>query len=284
VYKDANGHPVPSIRQETMRDGIEDYELLKVAERRDPVLAQRLADHLVTDCRRYTRNVREFRRARELLLELAGCDEQPPAELRRRIEALPTDHDWLLKSLPPIPPSTDGWRLVFSDDFERPELGVDWTPEKRTAWAIQQGRLTLAQGEGALLFAKPLGHRQRIEFDAWAETDHPCDLSGILCADPDKRAAFETGYFFGFGSEMNAFSKLLINFVEYLVLPLKITPGKRHHVVCQRDGDHLTFWVDGQCVFHCLHKDQLNGPKETRPGIYMCGPKQFIDNVKIYQK
>ncbi|MGA2617227.1 MAG: DUF4091 domain-containing protein [Thermoguttaceae bacterium] len=283
VYKDAAGYPVPSIRQEAMRDGIEDYELLKVAEGKDAALARRLCDHLVTDCRRCTRSIAEFRYARELLLELAGC-EQPSAELRRRIEALPTEHEWLLKPLAPTAPSTDGWRLVFSDDFERGELGPDWVVEKHTQWAIRKGRLTLVKGDGAVLFARPLRHAQRIEFDGWAETDHPCDLSGILCADPAKRAAYESGYSFNFGTEMNAFSKLLINFVEYLVLPNKITPGKRHHVICQRDGDRLGLWVDGQCVFHCLHRDRLDGPQETRAGLYTYGGNQLFDNVRIYEK
>jgi len=283
VYKDAEGRPVPSVRQEAMRDGIEDYELLKVAEGKDAALARRLCDHLVTDCRCYTRSTAEFRRARELLLELAGC-ERPSAELRRRIEALTTEHEWLLKPLPPVPPSAEGWRLVFSDDFERAELGPDWVTEKHTQWAVRNGRLTLVKGDGAALFARPLRHSQRIEYDGCAESGHPCDLSGILCADPKKRAAYESGYSFHFGTEMNAFSKLLINFVEYLVLPNKIAPGKRHHVICQRDGDRLGLWVDGQCVFHCLHRDRLDGPEETRAGLYTYGANQVFDNVRIYEK
>jgi len=90
----------------------------------------------------------------------------------------------------------------------------------------------------------------------------------ILCADPSKRAPFESGYFFGFGTEMNAFSKLLTNFVEYVVLAAKNTPGKRHHVICQRDGDRLALWVAGHGVFHCLHRDRLDGAEETGAGVY----------------
>jgi len=283
VYKDPLGMPVPSIRQEAMRDGIEDYELLKVAETRDKELARKLCDHLVTDCRRYTRDVADFRRTRELLLELAGAKAVSP-ELRARINALPTDHGWLLKDLPEAPPSAEGWKLVFSDDFERQELGNDWL-SVCGKWAIKDGHLTMAKdGDGAIVYAKPLAPSQRIEYDAWAERGYPCDLSALLCANPKLRNAFGSAYFFGFGSEMNAFSKLLINLVEHRIIPLRMVPGRRYHVICERDGERLSFWVDGKVVLHCLHRDRLDGPENRHAGLYMYLPGQYVDNVRLYTR
>ena len=297
VYKDQLGFPVPSIRQEAMRDGIEDYELLRLAEAKDKALAARLCAHLVADCRRYSRSVADFRATRELLLELASAQQVPP-KLAREIEALPTDQPWLLKDLPAslslgeragvrVPGATtqaDGWKLVFSDDFERPNLGENWIAASGK-WAIKGGRLTLLQpGDAAILYAKPLGPAQRIEFDAWAERGYPCDLSGLLCADPKQGGGFYGAYFFGYGCEMNAFSKLLIGAVDYRTIPLRMEPGERHHIVCERDGDRLSHWVDGKAVLNCLHKDRLDGPTHAQAGVYMYLPDQFVDNVKIFTR
>lgn len=281
VYKDPLGMPVPSIRQEAMRDGIEDYELLKVAEARDKELARKLCDHLVTDCRRYSRDVADFRKTRELLLDLAGAKAVSP-ELRAKINALPTGHGWLLKDLPDAPPSAEGWKLVLTDDFERQELGDNWL-SVCGKWAIKDSHLTMTtDGDGAVVYAKPLAPSQRIEYDAWAERGYPCDLSALLCANPRLRNAFGSAYFFGFGSEMNAFSKLLINLVEYRTIPLRMVPGRRYHVICERDGDRLSFWVDGRPVLHCLHRDRLDGPENRHAGLYMYLPGQYVDNVRLY--
>lgn len=283
VYKDKLGFPVPSIRQEAMRDGIEDYELLKVAEARDKKLARRLCDHLVADCRRYSRDVADFRRTRELLLELASAKAVAP-NLAKAIEALSTDHGWLLKDLPEAPPAAKGWKLVFSDDFERAELGSNWL-QPCGKWAIRNGHLTMtSQGDGAVLYAKPLAQAQRIEFDAWAKRGYPCDLSGLLCGDPEKGGGFRSAYFFGFGCEMNAFSKLLINGVQYRVYPMRMTPGTKYHIICEREGDRLSHWIDGKPILHCLHTDRLDGPTHRHAGIYMYLPDQYVDNVKVYVK
>jgi len=283
VYKDTVGCPVPSIRQEAMRDGIEDYELLKLAESRHKTLARRLCDHLVTDCRRYTRDVGEFRRTRGLLLQLASAEHVAP-KLASAIGALPTDHGWLLRDLPPAPPSKKGWKLVFSDDFERAELGESWI-QPVGKWTIRNGAAAMTRkGDGALLYAKPLAPDQRIEFDAWTARGYPCDLSGLLCADPAEGRGFASAYFFGYGCEMNAFSKLLIRGVQYRVYPVRITPGKKAHIICEREGDRLSHWVDGVPILHCRHRDRLDGPKHRHAGVYMYLPDQFVDNVRVYAR
>lgn len=242
----------------------------------------RLCKHLVGDCRRYTRSVSEFRRTRELLLELVSA-EKIGEELRERISSLSAGHGWLVKSLPPVSPSRKGWKLVFEDQFEREQLGPNWTVACGQ-WAIRNGRLTLLKGEGAILYVSPLSHSQRIEFDAVAERGYPCDLSGLLCSDPTEARGFGSAYFFGFGSEVNAFSKLLIRMVEYMVLPVKAVPRKRHRIICERDGDILSFWVDGKTILRCLHRNKLDGAQDVHAGIYMYFSRQYVDNIKIYAR
>jgi hypothetical protein len=60
-----------SIRLETMREGIEDYELLRVAEAKDSARAHQIAAETVPAITDYTRDVATFRRLRQELLAAA---------------------------------------------------------------------------------------------------------------------------------------------------------------------------------------------------------------------
>ena len=69
VYPTA-GKVFSSIRLEAMRDGIADYELLKLLEKKAPEKAKKLAGEIIRDFDRYNSNVRAFRLTRLKLLEL----------------------------------------------------------------------------------------------------------------------------------------------------------------------------------------------------------------------
>jgi hypothetical protein len=74
VYPDPARHSVlSSIRLEAMREGIEDYELLRQLERVSPVEARKLAAEAIPHINDYVRDVKTFRRLQRRLLEtLAG--------------------------------------------------------------------------------------------------------------------------------------------------------------------------------------------------------------------
>lgn len=67
VYPYKN-HLVPSIRLEAMRDGIIDYELLRMLEKKNPELAMKLANTLVYDFDKYDTDIVHFRAIRKQLL------------------------------------------------------------------------------------------------------------------------------------------------------------------------------------------------------------------------
>lgn len=70
VYPDpARNSVLSSIRLEAMREGIEDYELLRELERADPVGARRLAAEAIPHINDYVRDVKTFRRLQRRLLE-----------------------------------------------------------------------------------------------------------------------------------------------------------------------------------------------------------------------
>jgi hypothetical protein len=69
VYPD-NGRLESSIRLEAMRDGLHDYELLKMLEQKRPEKAREIANRLVFDFTNCDLDIRSFRRARREILEL----------------------------------------------------------------------------------------------------------------------------------------------------------------------------------------------------------------------
>ena len=67
VYKGKNG-PLSSIRLEALRDGLEDFELLKLLEKSNPTRAKLICDSLITSFTSYTRDPAAFRAARAQLI------------------------------------------------------------------------------------------------------------------------------------------------------------------------------------------------------------------------
>ena len=65
----AYGKVYSSIRLAAMRDGIADYELLKLLEQKSPEKAKELAGKVIQDFDKYNSNVRAFRLTRQMLLE-----------------------------------------------------------------------------------------------------------------------------------------------------------------------------------------------------------------------
>jgi hypothetical protein len=53
-----------------MRDGIVDYELFRMLERKDPAMAKDLIDKVIYSFERYDNNIEAFRTHRRQLMEL----------------------------------------------------------------------------------------------------------------------------------------------------------------------------------------------------------------------
>jgi len=168
-----------------------------------------------------------------------------------------------------------GWILAFSDDFERQEPGKEWE-SLGGYWDIRKGWLT---GKGQILCAKLFPGNQRLEMDCRAR-ENACDLSVMLMAGDDGVA---TGYFYGFGSEYNTYSKLLVQSVEVKTCGARIEPGKVHHVVCEFDDGKLTHIVDGKTIQEYVHDEPLKGEGQERLGLYVFSWGQF-DNIRVYTK
>jgi len=179
-------------------------------------------------------------------------------------------------------PIETGWTLRFSDDFERTEIGADWKSIAGN-WKIVNGALVANHPEkrsGKLYITRDFPGAQRLEYDA--STDEPGDLSAVLGADDIGR--WETGYFFGFGSNWNLSSKLLVRGPEKAIYFAPVIAGKVHRVVCQRDGDLLTHIADGKVVMTYRDPKPLTGEGHQRISLYTFGGTSKIDHVKVYRK
>ncbi|MFH1614250.1 MAG: hypothetical protein ABIG61_04090 [Planctomycetota bacterium] len=169
-----------------------------------------------------------------------------------------------------------GWELRFADDFnERNELGANWKVLDGT-WSIKNSRLVCSHG--SLLCAKEFEGSQRVEFDA--VSSNPCDITAMLGIN---EAGYESGYFFGFGTDNNTCTRLLVKGKRVKQVAKTIVPGKMHHIVCQRDGLDLSLTVDGENVFSHQADRPLVGPKHRNIGFYIYLDAE-IDNVKVYTK
>lgn len=65
-----DGYLLSSIRFDTMRDGIVDYELFKMLERKDPEAARSIIDKVIYGFDKYDNNIDQFRKHRRYIMEL----------------------------------------------------------------------------------------------------------------------------------------------------------------------------------------------------------------------
>ena len=133
-------------------------------------------------------------------------------------------------------------------------------------------------GSGTIVCVKQFAGNQKLEFDA--ASDDPCDLTGLICSND---GGFAGGYFFGFGSDSNSHSKLMIQGRQVKDYYARAKPGKVHRIVCQRQGNTLTHMVDGKVVMQHAVDQPLTGKNHESIGFYVFTSGR-IDNVEVYTK
>jgi len=180
----------------------------------------------------------------------------------------------------------EGWTLQFSDDFNRDTLHAGDGDLKPRDWQVLSGNWRIEDGmlrgesDAVILLLFRFPGDLRVEYDAVARED-VCDLSAILGT--SERGSLSDGYFFGFGSDNNATSKLLAEGREVKRYDARIVPGRRHHVICQREGNVLKHIVDGEVVMTYEDPRPLAGPGHEAVGFYIFGAGK-IDNVRVLTK
>jgi hypothetical protein len=206
------------------------------------------------------------------------------------------------KTIKPAPAEQAGWKLAFSDDFDRNELGEDWLVVDGK-WTVEHSCL---RGSGTLISARgfpkdsPPGF-QRLEFEAATDVqpiiffkDKPkpkvvvSDLSSFIHARPAEKAKspLETGYFFQFGGMNNTRNQLRRAGATLLLdsNPKKlITTDQVHRIIVENDRGRLRMFVDDELVLQHSEKMSIVGPEHDRVGFYFYTAAK-VDNVRVYVK
>jgi hypothetical protein len=165
------------------------------------------------------------------------------------------------------------WKLVYFDDFERPEIGSEWKT-LRGRWQITDGHVACRE-VSFLAYARPLSAPVRIEFDA--RSAHPGDLTAFWGT---REEAYVGGYFIGFASNGNTANKILRlgQDVAMNTGPLA-RPNQWHHIIGQVFGGQVQLIVDGELALEYEDKEPLTKPDTA--GVIAWGEGEF-DNLRIY--
>ncbi|OIO98359.1 MAG: hypothetical protein AUJ92_01495 [Armatimonadetes bacterium CG2_30_59_28] len=214
----------------------------------------------------------------------------PPSGYAGRVQVIQPEQFALLPAFspPPARPKVPGgevkygsgvdWRLVYSDDFERAEVGARWRVGSGS-WKINGGILVSGGAVDFLAYAEHLPLPVRIEYDTRVTGSSGGDLSSFWLKDP---ANHGSGYLMGFGSNGNTCNKIMIDGTQVAdgTRPI-VTPGKWHHVVAQVLADgRVQMIVDDQLSIN------FQGPKppaEPRfPGLWTWGTAGAFNNVRVF--
>ena len=179
-----------------------------------------------------------------------------------------------------------GWQLVFSDDFEREEIGDDWKfldlrgagVEGEGEWSIRGDGL---EGFGGAVINRRFRGRHRVV--VYASSENPCDLSPFIHA--SLRHGWRGGYLLQFGGHQNTRNEARRFGLEHIGYDTQhmIEPGRVHRIVGEFDGENVRLEVDGKEVHRYYETSPLIGEHHERVGIYIHNPGR-IERVKVYLK
>lgn len=202
-----------------------------------------------------------------------------------------------------VPAEEAGWQLVFSDNFDREEIGENWV-EVDGAWTIEDNQLS---GSGIIVSTIGFPDRhllgfQRLEMEVTSNVKPFLVIPGreppqVLVSDVGPlihtrdRSQFDgpalrSGYFFQFGGFDNTRNRLLKDgtlLFEDRDPEVLIVQDKTHHIVAENDEGKLRLWVDGKLVIEESEETSIIGKGYDHFGVYI-RTAALIDNIKLYVK
>ena len=200
-----------------------------------------------------------------------------------------------------------GWVLVFTDEFDREELGENWKAVTGN-WNVDGGTL---RGSGVLISAHGFpqddaGGYLRMEFEAVPDfelkmvgipgtdgkalgaTGRISDMSSVLhAADAaDESGALSSGYFFQFGGRWNSMHQIAragAALVADANPTVKIKSNRVQKILVENDNGRLSMFVDGKNVLTGREKTSLVGAGHDRVGFYFYTAARVL-SVRVYVK
>jgi hypothetical protein len=189
-----------------------------------------------------------------------------------------------VKKAPPKP-------AFFTEDFERGELGGQWTDTSGG-----QGRLEAGKLHVSLAYNHPVWLKQRLPDDVVVDVDvmskSPSgDIKIELFGDgksfdPDRGEYNPTGYVFIFGGWNNQLSIIgrLGEHEEGVMVKRtepKVVPGQSYHWTISRKGGQIDWAIDGEPFLSYTDAQPLTGEGHGFLGITNWQADVFFDNLQL---
>jgi hypothetical protein len=177
----------------------------------------------------------------------------------------------------------------FEDRFERTTLGPDWRTTGGS-YQIVDGALK-AQGcrNHTLWLRRRLPPDVDVSFDVWSDSEEG-DIKWEMFGDghstsTGKGAYTATGYVLVFGGWGNSLS-IIARMDEHAddrktTRKLKVESGKKYRMRARRQGNKLSWWVDGALFLEFDDPDPLLGPGHEYFGFNNWESPVSFDNLAI---
>lgn len=179
-------------------------------------------------------------------------------------------------------PPKSGVALPFSDDFERKELGPNWTVSGGH-WELEGGQVVSTGANNAPLFLNvDLPSDVVIEVDVKSETPI-VDAKVELMNDGRTHAS---GYVFILGGWQNQIS-CIARLDEHGTdrkerRPTGVTGPRAYHWRIEKQGGHLRWFIDGQPYMSFEDAAPLEGPGHNRLSFSNWQNHLRYDNLKVW--
>lgn len=185
---------------------------------------------------------------------------------------------------------------AFTDDFNRTDLGLNYWASG-AYWRIVNGELLSPGAKNNPLWLRAaLPDNVQVEFDARSENqegDVKCEIFG-------DGYSHASGYILIFGGWNNTVTAIAREDEHGLAVPaafpnplpndgrvrterhdMRVEPGKMYHWLVRRQGQTLTWQLDGQLVFEVTDPEPLHGKGHDRFAFSTWDVDAFYDNLKI---
>ena len=171
---------------------------------------------------------------------------------------------------------------LFSDDFERGEIGPGWVNPEGGPYVIEGGALRIKGAYNKPLWlATPLPDDVIVELEAWSRSSDG-DVKIEIFGDGAKH---ESGYiviFGGWSNSITTIAKLDEHEVARVEMHDKMAIGKRYRWKIVRIGDVMEFYADDILKISRRDPAMLRGPGHDRLAINNWASDSYYDNVKVY--